>query len=82
MDRDCWRMNVARHFSAWQDLESLPAMNGALHTAGDGHISGPNDSFDVCLLRDENRVSRSQRTFHPPMDVQGTSRFEIAPPRR
>ena len=58
-------MNVARHFSAWQDLEPLRAMHGASHTAGDGHISGPNDSFNVRLLRDENRVPCGSANLPP-----------------
>jgi hypothetical protein len=60
MDRDGWRMNFTRHFSAWQDLEPLRAMDGAPHTAGDGDIGGTNHRFDVRLLRDENRVPRGE----------------------
>jgi len=82
MDRNGWRMNVTSYFPVRKDLKSLRAEDRTSHVAGDGHVGGADDSFDVSLLCNENAVSRSQRTFDATMNVQRAARLEIAAPCR
>ena len=81
MDCNGWGMDVTSHFPVRQDLETLPTVNRTPYVAGDGHLGGTNDSFDISLLGNEDRVPGSKRPFDPAMNMQGAARLEIAAPR-